>query len=108
MPKQVIDFDVVRGIGAALPEVKDASNLMGCALKLTGCLMACEAIHKSVEPNTLMVSIGIEPGNALIASDPDVYYLTSHYTRYPAILVRLSCPGTAQPAKGWASVRSLR
>jgi hypothetical protein len=90
MPQQATGFDVVRSIGAALPGVKDASSKLGAALKFKGRLLACEAIHKSAEPNSLMVRIGVDRREALLAEDSGAYYLTGHYAPYPAILVRLS------------------
>ena len=51
---------------------------------------SCEAIHKSAEPNSLMVSISVKRRDALLAQNSATYYLTKHYAPYPAILVRLS------------------
>jgi hypothetical protein len=82
-------LDAVRAIGAALPDVTDASGKRGMALKVKGRLFACEAINKSAEPNSLMVRISTERRDALLAQDPDAYYLTAHYEPYPAVLVRL-------------------
>jgi hypothetical protein len=90
MPHQAVDFEVVRSIGAALPDVKDASGSRGTALKHKSRLLACEAIHKSAEPYTLMVRISIKRREALLAQNSEAYYLTDHYAPYPAILVRLS------------------
>ena len=90
MPHQAIDYDTVRSIGTALPDVKDASSKRGMALKVKGTLLACKAIHKSAEPNSLMVRISLNRREALLAQDAETYYLTDHYEPYPAILVRLS------------------
>jgi hypothetical protein len=90
MPAQAVDFDDVRSIGTALPDVKDASGARGTALKLKGTLLACQAINKSAEPNSLMVRISPERRDALLAENADTYYLTDHYKPYPAVLVRLS------------------
>jgi hypothetical protein len=90
MPGKPAGFEVVRSIGAALPDVRDTSGSRGTALKLKGKLLACEAIHKSAEPNSLMVRISLRRREALLAQDPEAYYLTDHYAPYPAILVRLS------------------
>src|SRR5688572_18581383 len=89
MPRQAIDFEVVRTLGAALPDVKDASSRRGTALKIKGRLMACEAIHRSAEPNSLMVRISLKRREALLAQNAEAYYLTDHYAPYPAVLVRL-------------------
>jgi len=90
MSHKGVDFDVVRSIGASLPDVKAIAGTRGTSLKLKGKLFACEAIHESAEPNSLMVRIGRERREALLAQDVETYYLTEHYAPYPAILVRLS------------------
>ena len=90
MPRQTIDFEVVRSIGTALPDVNDASSSRGTALKIGRQLMACKAIHKSAEPNSLMVRISLKRRDALLAQNEEAYYLTDHYAPHPAILVRLS------------------
>ena len=83
-------FRAVRSIGTALPDVKDASGPRGTALKINGRLLACAAIHKSAEPDSLMVRIGRERRAALLAQDPGTYYVTKHYEPHAAVLVRLS------------------
>ena len=55
-----------------------------------GKLMACPAIHKSAEPETLMVRVSKDERARLIADDPNTYYVTDHYRNYPSVLVRLS------------------
>ena len=90
VPKHAGDFEIVRSIGTALPDVKDATSRLGMALKFKGRLLACEAIDKSAKPNSLMVTIGLKRRKALLAQNPDVFYLTDHYAPYPAVLVRLS------------------
>jgi len=89
MPTQAVDFEFVRSLGAALPDVKDTSGARGTALKFKGRLLACTAIHKSAEPNSLMVRISPKRREALLAQNAEAYYLTDHYAPYPAILVRL-------------------
>lgn len=89
-PKHTGGFELVRSIGAKLPDVKDTSGRHSAALKLKGRLLACEAIDRSAEPNSLMVCVSKKRRDDLLAQMPDVYYLTRHYAPYPAILVRLS------------------
>ena len=60
------------------------------ALKVRGKLLACMASHKSAEPGSLVVRIGFEDREALIADDPRTYYVKPHYQDYPAVLVRLA------------------
>jgi hypothetical protein len=85
-----IDFDIVRQIARTLPDVEEHTSSRGVGLKVRGKLLACEAIHKSAEPNSLMVRIGSDERELLLATEPGSYYLTDHYRGYPAVLVRLS------------------
>jgi len=87
--RRQVDFDVVREIGLGLPDVEDGSSPTGHALKLRGRLLACEARHKSAEPNTLVVRVSRPERDRLIAAQPETYYLTDHYLRHPSVLVRL-------------------
>lgn len=80
------------------------------ALKVRGTLMACMASHKSAEPDTLVVRIDFDQRDALIADDPDTYYLKPHYQDYPSVLVRL---GVIEPealrdllTSAWRTVRA--
>ena len=77
--------------GAALPGVERTTTWRAPALKLRGKLVACQAINKSAEPNTLMVCVPAAERDEMIAADPDTYYLTDHYAGGDAVLVRLSC-----------------
>jgi len=85
-----IDFDAVREIGLALPDVEQGQTSRGPSLKVAGRLLACPAIHSSAEPNSLMVRVSVNTRSRLLAADPRTYYLTEHYASYSAILVRLS------------------
>src|SRR5262245_33441378 len=89
MPRTKVTFDVARSIGAKLPDVTATSGAR-MALKIKGRILACEAIHKSAEPDSLMVSIGAKRRKALLADNPEACYLTKHYEAYDVVLVRLS------------------
>jgi hypothetical protein len=92
IPKQPADvFEIVRMVGLALPEVEAATKYDGSPmLKLRGCFMAGLAMHRSVEPDTLVVRVRLEDRDSLIADAPETYYLTDHYRNHPVVLVRLS------------------
>jgi len=83
-------FDVVIEAARSLPDIEQGMTWSADALKVHGKLLACRAIHKSAEPNSIVVRIPIEQREELIASDPAVYYVTEHYVNYPSVLVRLS------------------
>jgi hypothetical protein len=85
-----INFDAVRKIGLALPNVESSTAWGAPALKVHGKLMACVPTHHSAEPGSLMVRVGFDDRAELLAAAPDVYYVTEHYLGYTAVLVRLS------------------
>ena len=77
-------------MGAALPDVEQTTSWGAPTLKVRGKMVACQAINKQAEPNTLVVCMPISDRDELIAADPDTYYLKPHYEDYPCVLVRLS------------------
>jgi len=83
-------FDAVRRAGLSLPGVEESTCYGAPALKLRGRLLACMAINKSAEPNTLVVCLPFDQRDALIDEEPGTYYLKDHYLNYPSVLVRLS------------------
>jgi hypothetical protein len=83
-------FDAVREAVRELPDVEESAGRGAPCLKVRGRLLACPAIHKSAEPDSLVVKIDLDRRAELIAADPDVYYVTDHYVKYPSVLVRLS------------------
>ena len=87
---KAIAFATVRDIGLKLTDVEEGTTYGSPALKVRGKLLACIAVNKSAEPNTLAVVVGVASREALIAERPDVYYVTDHYADYPTVLVRLS------------------
>lgn len=90
MPSKTVGLDLVRELALALPDVEESASWGATSFKVNGRMFACEAIHSSAEDGTLMVRIDNHLRAELLASEPDVYYLTSHYAPYPALLVRLA------------------
>lgn len=90
MPSKRTGFDVVRHMGLALPDVEEGTAYGSPALNVGGKMFACLAIHRSAEPNTLVVRIDFDQRDELIAGEPKTYYLTDHYVNYPCVLVRLT------------------
>src|SRR3954468_2023636 len=83
-------FHTVRAIGLKLPGAEAATMYGEPALKVNGQMFACIASHTSAEPNTLVVRIDFAQRDALLAEDPETYYLKEHYEAYACVLVRLS------------------
>ena len=88
-PGKPVDFDTVREIGLALPEVEASTTYGAFSLKLRAKLLACTAINKAAEPSSLMVRLPFADRDRLIKEQPDVFYLKDHYASYPCVLVRL-------------------
>jgi len=84
-------FETVRTVGLALPDVEAATKYDGSpVLKLGGAFMAGLATHRSAEPETLVVRVGLEEREWLIEDAPETYYLTDYYRSHPVVLARLS------------------
>jgi hypothetical protein len=90
MPRSTISFDTVRNIGLALPGVEESKAYGQPALKIHGKLLACVPAHRSAEPASLVVRVDFDDRAELLATAPDVYYVTDHYVGYSSVLVRLS------------------
>jgi hypothetical protein len=82
MPSKKLDFDAVREIALTLPGVEESTLHGAPSLKVSGRLLTCPALPKSVEPNSLVVRTGFEERQALLAAQPRVYYLTDHYINF--------------------------
>src|SRR6185312_11364932 len=90
MRKTNVDFNTVRKIGLALPEVEEATTRGVPSLKVRGKLLACMPSNKSAEPGSLMVRVDIGDRAHLLEEASEIYYVTDHYVGYGAVLVRLS------------------
>jgi hypothetical protein len=85
-----LSFADVRKIGLALEGVEEGTAYGAFCLKVNKKMIACKAINKDAEPNSLMIRMPIDQRDALIAEEPGIYYLKPHYEPYPCLLVRLS------------------
>lgn len=83
-------FKLVEAVARTLPDVEVSTAWGQPALKVGGRMFACMASHTSAEPESLVVMMDFAHRDALIAEDPDTYYLKEHYAGYPCVLVRLS------------------
>jgi uncharacterized iron-regulated protein len=52
-------------------------------------MFACIPTHRSAEPDSLVVRVDFFERDALIAAEPETYYLKPHYVDYACVLVRL-------------------
>ena len=84
-----LGFADVRRIAGGLDGVEEATAYGAFCLKVNKKMIACVAINKHAEPNSLMIRMPIDQRDELIAEQPDIYYLKPHYEPYPCVLVRL-------------------
>jgi hypothetical protein len=78
MPKKRNDFDAVREIALALPGVVEGTVHGTPSLKVRRKFLACPALHKSAEPNSLVVRIDVGQRAELIATEPGACERASH------------------------------
>ena len=88
--KEPVEFQMVREIALALENVEEGMSYGTPAFKVDGVLFA--RLHQDGE--SLVLRMDFEQREALMAHDPETYYITDHYLNYEWILVRLS---RAQP-----------
>jgi hypothetical protein len=88
--RKKIDFNTVRELVRALPDVEEGTMHGSPSLKVRGKLLACLPVNKQAEPDSLAVRIDFDQRAALLAEASDVYYVTDHYVPYPMVLVRMS------------------
>jgi hypothetical protein len=88
--KKGMGLDTVRELAMALPDVEESTSYGAPGFKVRGKLLTCQPINRSAEADSLMVRIDFDLRAELLAAEPDVYYVTPHYEKYPAVLVRLA------------------
>jgi hypothetical protein len=89
--RRPLTFADVREIALSMPEVEEVTAYGMPAFKAGKTRFVGEPIRRhDVQPNSIGVPMGFEERARLLASRPDVYYLTEHFTPYPGVLVRLS------------------
>ena len=88
--RKTLTLDDVRAIALAMPDVAETTAYGMPAFKAGKTRFAGQPIQRrDVEPNTLGVMVSFEERDRLLASRPDIYYLTEHFAPYPAVLARL-------------------
>ena len=87
--RKALDFEAVRQIAMSLPGVEERVTNWGWSFRVRGKMLACQAVHRSAERDSLVVKIGLEDRARLLTAEPDKFYLTPHYVPYPSLLVRV-------------------
>jgi hypothetical protein len=88
--KTGVDYATVRELALALSDVVDSSRQSGIGFKARGKLLACKAVNRSAEPDSLVMRVGAAERDRLLAAMPEVCYVTPHYLAFESVLVRLA------------------
>ena len=88
--KNGVDYATARELALELPDVIDSSMHGGMAVKVGGKLLACKAVNRSAEPESLVMRVGAAARDRLLAAMPEICYLTPHYAAHESVLVRLA------------------
>jgi hypothetical protein len=81
-----VTFETVRRFALALPGVVEGLSYGTPAFRVRGTLLA--RLHE--DGDTLVVHVDQDEREALMAADPETFFITDHYRGYPWMLVRLS------------------
>ena len=79
-------FEQVRKMALALPNVEEGTSYGTPAFKTSRKLLA----RLKEDGDSLVVATTFEERAEMMEADPETYYITDHYLKYPWILVRLS------------------
>src|SRR6204780_2726265 len=81
-----VTFETVRKIALSLENAEEGTSYGTAAFKVRGVLF----LRLKEDGQSLVVRADFEQRDALIAEDPETYYITDHYLKYEWVLVRLS------------------
>jgi hypothetical protein len=80
-----VTFEGVRKIALSLNKVEEGTSYGTAAFKAGGKLFA----RLKEDNESLVVRTTFEERDEMMADDPETYYITDHYLKYPWVLVRL-------------------
>src|SRR5580700_9805684 len=80
-----VTFEEVRRIALSLQNVEEGTSYGTPAFKVGGKLIA----RLKEDGDSLVVGTTFEERAEMMAAEPDTYYITDHYLKYPWVLVRL-------------------
>jgi hypothetical protein len=78
-------WETVRKLGLAMPSVEDGKSYGTAALKVKKKLF----VRLREEGDVIVLPMPFEQREALMAEEPEKYFITDHYLNYQYVLVRL-------------------
>jgi hypothetical protein len=79
-------YEDVRKIALKFPHVEDGTSYGTAALKVKKKFF----VRLKEDGDSLVIGMPFEQREALMAEDPETYYITDHYLKYEYVLIRLS------------------
>lgn len=79
-------YEDVRKIALKFPYVEDGTSYGTPALKVKKKFF----VRLREDGDSLVIGVSFEQREALMAEDPETYYITDHYLKYEYVLIRLS------------------
>jgi hypothetical protein len=81
-----VTFEEVRQIALSLQNVEEGTSYGTPAFKVGGKLLG----RLREDGDSLVVGTTFEEREEMMSTEPETYYITDHYVKYPWVLVRLS------------------
>src|SRR5437660_6821024 len=81
-----VTFETVRQIAHTLPSAEESTSYGTPAFKVKGKLFARQ--HQDGE--SLVVGVDFEEREEMMSAEPEKFYISDHYLKYPWMLVRMS------------------
>jgi hypothetical protein len=81
-----VKFDTVRKLALSLDHVEERPSYGTPGFRVNGVLFL--RLHQDGE--SLVVRMGFEEREAMMAEAPETYYITDHYLKYEWVLVRMA------------------
>jgi hypothetical protein len=80
-----VTYETVRSFALALPGVEEGPCYGTPGLRVRGKLIA----RLWEDGETLVLKVGFDAREILMAAEPETFYITDHYAGHPYVLVRL-------------------
>ena len=80
-----VTFETVRQLALALPGVEEGKSYGTPAFRVGGKFLA-----RLREEDEIAIRVEFATREVLMGTDPETFYISEHYLRYPAMLIRLS------------------
>ena len=80
-----VTFETVRQLALALPGVEEGKSCGTAAFRVGG-----KFLVRLREEDEIAIRVEFATREVLMGTDPETFYISEHYLRYPAMLIRLS------------------